>query len=191
MFFAPAEASGISIGNTAGTLPSRHAACASCRFGLQRLHPLLSHTMELRSGSSVIATVQPLAGHLPAEGYTVRMQPLKLRMQGHPIVRGALRLLEFRCAAGEIKLRLLRPGVQDMRMQHHGCLALPANACSRSIARPFLLCAACLRAGYTKGRLSLLLNMLCSGLLMLRLRRSMHGKHAAQSRQGRHVCINR
>lgn len=52
--------------------------------------------MELQSGSSVIATVQPLAGHLPAEGYTVRMQPLKLRMQGHPIIRGALRLLEFR-----------------------------------------------------------------------------------------------
>jgi len=49
-------------------------------------------------GSSVLATVQPLAGHLPAEGYTVRMQPLKLRMQGHPVVRGALRLLEFRRA---------------------------------------------------------------------------------------------
>ena len=29
-------------------------------------------------------------------GCTVRMQPLKLRMQGHPIIRGALRLLEFR-----------------------------------------------------------------------------------------------
>jgi len=65
---------------------------------LQRLHPLLAHTLSLQSGSSVLATVQPLAGHLPAEGYTVRMQPLKLRMQGHPVVRGALRLLEFRRA---------------------------------------------------------------------------------------------
>ncbi|KAK9827236.1 hypothetical protein WJX81_000649 [Elliptochloris bilobata] len=69
---------------------------ALAKYGLQRLHPLLAHAMALQRGSSVIATVQPLAGHLPAEGYTVRMQPLKLRMHGHPIVRGALRLLEFR-----------------------------------------------------------------------------------------------
>ncbi len=74
------------------------ARARSRRYVLQRLHPLLAHTLSLQSGSSVLATVQPLAGHLPAEGYTVRMQPLKLRMQGHPVVRGALRLLEFRRA---------------------------------------------------------------------------------------------
>ena len=87
--------------SAAWTLWSRRM-CRSRRYGLQRLHPLLSHTMELQSGSSVIATVQPLAGHLPAEGYTVRMQPLKLRMQGHPIIRGALRLLEFRRAGTRV-----------------------------------------------------------------------------------------
>ncbi len=67
------------------------------RYGLQRLNPLMAHVVALQNGSSVIATVQPLAGHLPAEGYTMRMQPLKLRMHANPVVRGALRLLEFRC----------------------------------------------------------------------------------------------
>ena len=39
--------------------------------------------------------LSPCAMHVPAEGWAVRMPPLKLRLRGSPLVRGALSLLKI------------------------------------------------------------------------------------------------
>lgn len=66
------------------------------RYGLARLHPLLSHAMALKESNSVTASVTPLAMHIPFEAMTVRVSPLKLQIKGNKFMRGAIRLLEFR-----------------------------------------------------------------------------------------------
>lgn len=75
-----------------------------CRYGLARLHPLLAHAMSLKEANSVTAAVTPLAMHIPFEAMTVRITPLKLQIKGNKIMRGAVRLIEFRCAVGPSKI---------------------------------------------------------------------------------------
>jgi hypothetical protein len=78
---------------------------ATRRYGLARLHPLLAHAMALKEANSVMAAVTPLAMHFPFEAMTVRVSPLKLQIKGNKIFRGAIRLLEFRCASAIVMCR--------------------------------------------------------------------------------------
>ena len=65
------------------------------RYALTRIHPLLASVVALEGAGAVALQLSPCAMHVPAEGYAVRMPPLKLRLRGSPLVRGALSLLKI------------------------------------------------------------------------------------------------
>ena len=85
--------------------------CNLCRYGLARLHPLLSHAMRLREANSVTAMVTPLAMHFPVETLTIKVSPLKLQIKGNKLMRGAMRLLENRYATSLFAHRAAAPGL--------------------------------------------------------------------------------
>ena len=67
-----------------------------CRYALRQLTPLLGSAVGLQGGSSLQVTLQPVKGHLPAEQYTVRVQPMRLVMAGSSLLSGILGLLKLK-----------------------------------------------------------------------------------------------
>lgn len=68
----------------------------SCRYALRQLTPLLGSAVGLQGDSSLQVAVEPVKGHLPAEQYTVRVEPMRLVMASSGFLSGILGLLKLK-----------------------------------------------------------------------------------------------
>lgn len=66
------------------------------RYAMREMHPLLGAAVGLQGGSSVHMTVQPLELHLPADCYTVRIQPMKMIIGSNAFLSSLMGLLKLR-----------------------------------------------------------------------------------------------
>ena len=63
---------------------------------MREMHPFLGAAVGLQGGSSVHMTVHPLELHLPADCYTVRIQPMKMIIGSNAFLSSLMGLLKFR-----------------------------------------------------------------------------------------------
>lgn len=61
---------------------------------LAKLSPLLGSAVGLEQGDSFAASLSPLQMHLPADCYSVRLQPLKLVLSTKGVINGVIALLK-------------------------------------------------------------------------------------------------
>ena len=62
---------------------------------LAKLSPLLGAAVGLEAGDSFSATLTPLQMHLPAECYSLRLEPLKLVLATRGLLSGVITLLKW------------------------------------------------------------------------------------------------
>ena len=67
-----------------------------CRYAFRQLSPLLGSAVGLQDGTRMQVTVDALKDHLPAERYTIRVQPLRLVMGSSTFLSGVMGLLKLR-----------------------------------------------------------------------------------------------
>lgn len=70
--------------------------CMLCRYALRQLSPLLGGAGGLQGGSSMHVSIEAVKQHLPAERYTVRVQPMRLIMGSSAFLSGIMGLLKLR-----------------------------------------------------------------------------------------------
>lgn len=63
---------------------------------MRQVVPLLGAAVGLQEGSSVHMTVRPPELHLPANCYTVRIQPMKMIVGSNAFLSSLMGLLKFR-----------------------------------------------------------------------------------------------
>lgn len=63
---------------------------------MRKVLPLLGVAVGLQEGSSVHMSVHPLELHLPANCYTVRIQPMKMIVGGNAFLSSLMGLLKLR-----------------------------------------------------------------------------------------------
>lgn len=63
---------------------------------MRQVVPLLGAAVGLQGGSNVHMTVRPLELHLPANCYTVRIQPMKMIVGSNAFLSSLMGLLKFR-----------------------------------------------------------------------------------------------
>ena len=63
---------------------------------MREMHPLLGSAVGLQGGSKVEMTVQPVAMHLPAECYSVRLEPMRMVIGSNAFLSSLMGLLKFR-----------------------------------------------------------------------------------------------
>ena len=73
-----------------------HSTLDLCRYAMRELHPFLGAAVGLQGGSSVHMTVHPLQLHLPADCYTVRIQPMKVIIGSNAFLSSLMGLLKLR-----------------------------------------------------------------------------------------------
>ena len=66
----------------------------ACSYGLAKLSPLLHCALKLEEGDSITVRMSPTAMHLPAECYTVRLEPMKLVLATRGLLHSILSLLK-------------------------------------------------------------------------------------------------
>ena len=62
---------------------------------LAKLSPVLGAAVGLEAGDSFSATLTPLQMHLPAEAYSLRLEPLKLVLATRGLLSGVIALLKW------------------------------------------------------------------------------------------------
>ena len=62
------------------------------------MHPLLGSAVGLHGDSSLHMTLEPLQLHLPADCYTVRIQPMKLVIGSNAFLSSIMGLLKLKYA---------------------------------------------------------------------------------------------
>ena len=67
----------------------------ACSHLLAKLSPLLGAAVGLEAGDSFSATLTPLQMHLPAECYSLRLEPLKLVLATRGLLSGVITLLKW------------------------------------------------------------------------------------------------
>ena len=67
-----------------------------CSFALIEVHPLVGCAAGLQGDSSVEMTVQPLLNHIPADCYSVRIQPMKMVIGSNTFLSSLLGLLRLK-----------------------------------------------------------------------------------------------
>ncbi|DBA87659.1 TPA: hypothetical protein ACH3X1_004668 [Trebouxia sp. C0004] len=68
---------------------------ALAKFALREMHPLLGSAVGLQGDSSLHMTLEPLQLHLPADCYTVRIQPMKLVIGSNAFLSSIMGLLKL------------------------------------------------------------------------------------------------
>ncbi|DBA71326.1 hypothetical protein WJX79_000596 [Trebouxia sp. C0005] len=68
---------------------------ALAKFALREMHPLLGSAVGLHGDSSLHMTLEPLQSHLPADCYTVRIQPMKLVIGSNAFLSSIMGLLKL------------------------------------------------------------------------------------------------
>ena len=63
---------------------------------MREMHPLLGSAVGLQGGSKVEMTVHPLEMHLPADCYSVRIQPMRMVIGSNAFLSSLMGLLKFR-----------------------------------------------------------------------------------------------
>ena len=63
-------------------------------YGLAKLSPLLHCALKLEEGDSITVRMSPTAMHLPAECYSVRLEPMKLVLATRGLLHSILGLLK-------------------------------------------------------------------------------------------------
>ncbi|KAL3158206.1 hypothetical protein ABBQ38_010462 [Trebouxia sp. C0009 RCD-2024] len=74
---------------------SQHFTPAFAKYAMRQVVPLLGAAVGLQEGSSVHMTVRPPELHLPANCYTVRIQPMKMIVGSNAFLSSLMGLLKF------------------------------------------------------------------------------------------------
>ena len=88
-----------------------------CRYALRQLSPLLGSAVGLQDGSSMQVTVKAFKSHLPAEQYTVRVQPMRLVMGSSGFLSGIMTLLNLRSVTAQFQVSHCSSSGQSLPVQ--------------------------------------------------------------------------